>query len=71
MRELSKVEIEQISGGCLSEIVTGVNTAFRWISDSLNTLFSGGLTTFFGNTLSTLFNAATNVIAANAANKKS
>ncbi len=26
MRELSKVEMEQISGGCLTDIVTGVNT---------------------------------------------
>ncbi|MGY0342668.1 hypothetical protein ACN3VN_08040 [Xylella fastidiosa] len=63
MRELSKVEMEQISGGCLTDIVTGVNTAFRLISNTLNTLFSGSLTTLFSNTLSTLFNTATNIIA--------
>ncbi|MGY0342669.1 hypothetical protein EIP73_01775 [Xylella fastidiosa subsp. pauca] len=55
MRELSKVEMEQISGGCLTDIVTGVNMAFRLISNTLNTLFS--------DTLSTLFNTATNIIA--------
>ncbi len=62
MRELSKVEMEQISGGCLTDIVTGVNTAFRLILDTLNTLFSGSVTTLFSNAFSTLLNTATNII---------
>ncbi|KAJ4852223.1 hypothetical protein [Xylella fastidiosa] len=62
MRELSKVEMEQISGGCLTDIVTGVNTAFRLISDTLNTLFSGSVTTLLSNAFSTLLNTATNII---------
>ncbi|WGZ31413.1 hypothetical protein O4444_07760 [Xylella fastidiosa subsp. pauca] len=41
MRELSKIEIEQVSGGCLSEVFTGVNTLFTWFTSGLRSLFSG------------------------------
>ncbi|WGZ33664.1 hypothetical protein [Xylella fastidiosa] len=49
MRELSKVEMEQISGGCLSEIVTGVNTVFNWVTTGLQSLFSTGLRSLFSS----------------------
>ncbi|UIX81838.1 hypothetical protein [Xylella fastidiosa] len=41
MRELSKMEIEQVSGGCLSQFFTGVNGLFTWFTKGLGSLFSG------------------------------
>ncbi|AIC11072.1 hypothetical protein [Xylella fastidiosa] len=61
MRELSKVEIEQISGaGVWDDFGRNAGTVFRWFTDGLTLLFSNGL--------SSLFTAASKVIAANRAN---
>ncbi|MGY4696219.1 hypothetical protein XfCFBP8356_003205 [Xylella fastidiosa subsp. sandyi] len=49
MRELSKVEMEQISGGCLTDIVTGVNTVVNWFTTGLQSLFSS-ISSIFGTT---------------------
>ncbi|WP_201743563.1 hypothetical protein [Xylella fastidiosa] len=49
MRELSKVEMEQISGGCLTDIVTGVNTVVNWFTTGLQSLFTTGLQSLFSN----------------------
>lgn len=58
MRELSKVEMEQISGGCLTDIVTGVNTVVNWFTTGLQSLFTTGLQSLFSSIFS-IFGATT------------
>ncbi|WLE27856.1 hypothetical protein [Xylella fastidiosa] len=53
MRELSKVEMEQISGGCLTDIVTGVNTVVNWFTTGLQSLFTTGLQSLFSSIFGT------------------
>ncbi|HHW4668600.1 hypothetical protein [Xylella fastidiosa] len=58
MRELSKVEMEQISGGCLTDIVTGVNTVVNWFTTGLQSLFTTGLQSLFSS-ISSIFGTTT------------
>ncbi|QPC03198.1 hypothetical protein IUD19_03025 [Xylella fastidiosa subsp. multiplex] len=61
MRELSKVEMEQISGGCLTDIVTGVNTVVNWFTTGLQSLFTTGLQSLFSSisSISSIFGTTT------------
>ncbi|MBS9446496.1 hypothetical protein, partial [Xylella fastidiosa] len=50
--------MEQISGGCLTDIVTGVNTVVNWFTTGLQSLFTTGLQSLFSS-ISSIFGTTT------------
>ncbi|EWS78732.1 hypothetical protein LPH50_09250 [Xylella taiwanensis] len=48
MRELSKVEVDQVSGeGMWEDIGQTTGTVFRWFADSITSLFGAGFFSLF------------------------